>query len=278
MAGSKEWGAVGVADLQVVAAAQQLVDRLGLTDAVSDSLPWINDVILRGVDEDRSGGQGGQDLAVVEGHPPEIVAVVRGDARHVIDGGVIPQVPAGVGSRRIRGPGAEAATDHEGPHPVVERPQPQSVVAAQGVADTADARGVHLRPGRQVVQRPDVVPHPFHHRAGVAGPVGIVGLAQVVAEGPVVRRQGDEAALGQLLGVEQVGIAHESCGFCLAVVERLVQAEHRRQATGLLRQQQVGRQTVVRLALVGHLEPGVGGAIDRFQDLRVQGQVATNGW
>ena len=111
----------------------------------------------------------------------------------------------------------------------------------------------------QQVDRAGVVPDAFHRGAGVAVRIRV---EDVVAEVGVVGGEGHVAALGQLLGVVQVGLAAEARRFALADLRRLVQAEHAaRFARAALRHQQVGGDAVVLLGDVGDLRPREGGEI-----------------
>ena len=92
----------------------------------------------------------------------------------------------------------EAATGDDGFDALVEYSGEQCVVAAQGVADAADAVGVDFGKRLQQVDRADVVVDRLHRTAHVIVGVEIV---LILAERRIVGRQRDVAALSKFGGV-----------------------------------------------------------------------------
>ena len=104
----------------------------------------------------------------------------------------------------------------------VERGGEQAVVAAERVADAADAVGVDFGERLQQVDRADVVVDRLHRAADVV--VGIE-VVFVFAERWIVGRERDVAALGELERVVQRGAIGEADGGVFAVGGGLVEAE-----------------------------------------------------
>lgn len=211
---------VGGDEGEFVFGFEEVINFAGFGEGFADAGDVEVGVFDRGVGEDGAGGDGGEDFVEVEGDFVGVVVVDVADAGHVAVAG-----PAGDFAAVVVVEGGEAAASDDGFDAVVEDGGEERVVAAEGVADDADAVFVYLREGLQEIDGAQVVPDGFHGAAGAVCALGfeVVG---VFAEGGVVGDEADVAAFGEFVGVVERGFAAEASGFVFADAGGLMEAEH----------------------------------------------------
>lgn len=116
----------------------QAIDGRGGGHDSADAL--IVEVVIqhRRDGEKRSRGERGDNLGEVKGHPLGVVAIFRGDARHVALAGPTGEVPLHV-VREL----SEATGGNDGFDARLEEGGEDGVVAAEGMADAGDTLGVY---------------------------------------------------------------------------------------------------------------------------------------
>ena len=127
----------------------------------------------------------------------------------------------------IVGEGGEAAAADHCHEAVVEGGGEDGVVAAERVADGADPLGIDLGKARKQIDPTEIVPDGLHAPACGAA-VGCLEVVGIFAERWVIGNEADKAALGQLVGVVEIGEPPEPRRLVLADVVGLVEAEHGR--------------------------------------------------